>query len=83
MCRLLFALVLGCFLPLLNNSPIRVIPLIVPFWYKVCLADLALLFTCRIHGFGGEFPTGRKRRVFEIDSIPADTLDAGVFLAVI
>ena len=55
-------------------------------WYEIRLADFALFFACRLHDLGKQLPVCGKDCVFEIvavDSIPADALDTGMFLAVV
>ena len=45
-----------------------------------------MFFACRLHDLGKQLPVCGKDCVFEIvavDSIPADALDTGMFLAVV
>ena len=80
------ALALGGFLPLLDGGTVWAVALVLCPWYEIRLADLASLLTAWLHDLGKQLPVCGKDCVFEIvavDSVPADALDTGMFLAVV
>lgn len=80
------ALPLGSFLPLLDGGTVWAVALVFCPWYEIRLADLASLLTAWLHDLGKQLPVCGKDCVFEIvavDSVPADALDTGMFLAVV
>ena len=80
------ALALGGFLPLLDGGAVQAVPLVLCLRYEVRLADFTSLLMTWLHDLGKQLPVCRKDCIFEIvavDSVPADALDTGMFLAVV
>ena len=80
------ALALGGFLPLLDGGAVRAVALVLCLRYEVRLADFTSLLMTWLHDLAKQLPICRKDCIFEIvavDSVPADALDTGMFLAVV
>ena len=79
-------LALDSFLPLLDGSTVWAVALVFCPWYEIRLADLTSLLMAWLHDLGKQLAVCGKDCIFEIvavDSVPADALDTGMFLAVV